>query len=92
MAIHADIELEPEQHDALEELARARRVSTDRIVQEAVSSYLPSIPTRLDTDRDAYRTDPLWDLLEVAEGFEESGCDDLAERHDDHLYGGDTIK
>src|SRR5262245_9277277 len=67
------------QHEALIRAARKRRTSLAEVVREAIAEYLGKPGKR---GRAASSTDPLAEFIGCFEG-----PGDLAERHDDFLYG-----
>lgn len=70
--------LSAEQHAAVQRLARQRGLSMAAVVREAIQALVESTLARQPADG----ADPLADLIGVFEG-----PGDLAERHDDYLYG-----
>ncbi len=87
-AVRTQIYLEPIQHRALKDFAKARATSMAQVVREAIASYLARTPTKTLSD-EAYLADPIWSLPEVGAALDGSGPSDLAERHDTYLYGPD---
>ncbi len=85
-AVRTQIYLEPIQHKALKEIARARSVSMAQVVREAVAAYLGRDRKTALSDEE-YLSDPIWRLPEVGAAFDDSGCGDMAENHDAYLYG-----
>ena len=87
-AVRTEIHLEPSEHEALLNFAKARATSMAQVVREAIASYLARASSEALTD-EAYLADPIWSLPDVGATFDGSGPSDLAERHDTYLYGPD---
>jgi len=76
---HIQVTLTEEQKEALEHLARERRIPLSRLIQEGVTDLLRR--TRGQTNAEIKQR-----ALHIAGRFR-SGLGDLARRHDDYLAG-----
>ena len=81
--IRTQIYLSEEMYQELKEHSESEGSSIAQIIREALAAYM----VEKEIDEEAYRNDPIWRLPEIGEKLGGTGLHDLAENHDDYLYG-----
>ena len=86
--IRTQIYLAKEQHEALKQKATEKSVSMAHLIREAVATYLVQLDKEeTEVDSQTYLNDPIWQIPTIAQELGPSGFSDLAENHDEYLYG-----